>query len=87
VLADLGRGAGRLLAEYDAENDTIRVNASAVERVRAALGDEEARTFVRCALAHEAYHREYPGGSEDQARAFVRRSCGIDPSRYEALLR
>jgi hypothetical protein len=86
-IVDFGEGAARLLAEYDPECDAIRINARAVERVRAALGEAEAARFVRCALAHEACHRADPKASEGDAHAFARRCCGADPRAYEALLR
>ena len=90
---------GLLAAEYDARRDAIRVNARAVDIVRDALGDEEARTFVRCAVAHEWYHRaachpERSAGrargrrtTEEDAHAFAHRQTGADPARYAALLR
>jgi hypothetical protein len=86
-LADLGEwGAATLVAEYDPEDDAIRVNARAVARVRAALGDAEAERFVACAVAHERAHRADPRASEAEAHAFARAACGVDPRRYEALL-
>jgi hypothetical protein len=87
VLADFGAGAVRLLAEYDPEGDVVRVNARAVERVRAAKGEAEAARFVCCALAHEAFHRANRSASEAEAHAFARRCCGADPRAFEALLR
>jgi hypothetical protein len=87
-IADLGTWHGaRLLAEYDPEDDAIRVDARAVECVRCALGDDEADRFVRCAVAHERYHREHPNAAEADAHAFARATCGVDPRRYEAVLR
>ncbi len=87
-LASLGSwGGARLLAEYDPEDDAIRVDVNAVECVRSALGEAEAERFVRCALAHERYHREHPGATEAQAHAFARAVSGADPSDYEAVLR
>jgi hypothetical protein len=87
AIVDFGEGAARLLAEYDPECDAIRVNARAVERVRAALGEAEALRFVGCAFAHEAYHRAVPRASEDEAHAFARQCCAADPRAYEAILR
>jgi hypothetical protein len=80
-------GAARLLAEYDPEDDAIRVDANAVERVRRALGDAEAARFVCCAVAHECWHRAHPGATEAQAHAFARTVSGADPHDYEVLLR
>jgi hypothetical protein len=76
-----------LLAEYDAADDAIRVNARAVERVRATLGDAAATRFVACAVAHECYHREHPGCSEADAHRFAREVCGEDPGTFERALR
>jgi hypothetical protein len=76
-----------LIAEYDPERDAIRINARAVERVRAALGEAEAARFVCCALAHEVFHRADPSASEADAHAFARRCSGADPAVYEAVLR
>jgi hypothetical protein len=88
-IADLGawHGGVRLLAEYDAEDDAIRVDAAAVDRIRSALGDAEAERFVRCAVAHERAHRERARISEDEAHAYARTATGVDPRYYEALLR
>jgi len=80
-------GGARLLAEYDPEDDAIRIDANAVERVRRALGDAEAARFVRCAVAHERFHRAYPGATEAQAHAFARAVSGAEPRDFEAVLR
>jgi hypothetical protein len=80
-------GAARLLAEYDPEDDAIRVDANAVERVRRTLGDAEVARFVRCAVAHELWHRAHPGATEAQAHAFARMVSGAEPRDYEAVLR
>ena len=86
ALGAAARAAG-LLAEYDAEHDAIRVSAGAAERVRAALGEREARRFVTCAVEHERYHRAHPEATEADAHAAAERACGVDPRRYEAVLR
>jgi hypothetical protein len=87
-ITSLGRwGGARLLAEYDPEDDAIRIDADAVERVRRALGDAEAARFVRYAVAHERYHREHPRATEAQAHAFARVVSGADPRDFEAVLR
>ena len=87
AIVDFGEGAARLLAEYDAQSDAIRVNARAVARVRAALGDEEAERFVRYAVAHETYHRANRRAGEEEAHAFARQACGLDCVAYERVLR
>jgi hypothetical protein len=87
-IVNLGSWSGaRLLAEYDPEDDAIRVDAAAVERVRAAFGDREAERFVRCAVAHERAHRARPGISEAEAHDRARAATGVDPRSYEPLLR
>ena len=87
-IVDLGAwGAASLVAEYDPEDDAIRVNARAVDVVRAALGDAEAECFIRVAIAHETYHRAHPGASEAAAHAHARATCGGDSGRYESALR
>jgi hypothetical protein len=88
-IADLGawHGGARLLAEYDPEDDAIRVDAAAVERIRAALGEAEAERFVRCAVAHERAHRAHPGIGEEAAHARARATCGVDPRAFEPYLR
>jgi hypothetical protein len=87
-IADLGTWGGAwLVAEYDSEDDAIRVNARAVARVRAALGDAEAERFIACAIAHERFHRERPDASEQDARAAAQRACGVEPARFENALR
>jgi hypothetical protein len=87
-IADLGDwGAAALLAEYDAEDDAIRVNARAVARIRALLGEGEARRFVACAVAHECFHRAHPEAREAEAHLYVRRVCGVEPERYAAAIR
>ena len=87
-VADLGTwGDAALLAEYDAQDHAIRVNARAVERVRTLLGDAEAERFIACAIAHERYHRAHPYASEDDARRHAATVCGIEPGRFETLLR
>ncbi|MDQ2858780.1 MAG: hypothetical protein M3R53_09055 [Candidatus Eremiobacteraeota bacterium] len=87
-IVDLGAwGGAALLAEFDAERDAVAVNLRAVARVRAVLGEAEARRFVACAVAHERYHRAHPGSSEAAAHAHAHAVCGVDPRRYEAALR
>jgi hypothetical protein len=78
---------GLLAAEYDAATDRARINSVAVARVRARLGDNAAEAFVRCAIAHERFHRDHPRATEDQAHAHVRTTCDDDPQRFEAALR
>jgi len=87
-ICDLGDwGAAWLLAEYDAADDAIRVNARAVERIAAVLGAAAVAPFVACAVAHERFHRAHPGASEAQAHAAARAACGEDPRRFERALR
>ena len=87
-LVDFGDSGGvLLLAEYDAECDTIRVNARAVERVRASAGAAQAALFIECAIAHERFHRAYPDASEVAAHEHVRRTIGGEPLRFEAWVR
>jgi len=80
-------GSARLVAEYDPESETIRVDARAVENVRRSAGDAEARRFIACAVAHELAHRAIAGRSEDEAHAVAARACGTDPRSFEALVR
>lgn len=87
-IADLGDwGAVTLAAEYDAEEDVIRLNARALTLVRNALGEVAAEGFVACAVAHERFHRAHPGATEAQAHAYARAETGIDPGTFEAVLR
>ncbi len=87
-VCDLGDwGAAWLLAEYDPSGDAIRVNARVVERVRAALGDAAAESFIACAVAHERFHRDHPGASERDAHAYAHEHTGADPRAFEAVLR
>ncbi len=78
-IVDLGTwGAVELLAEYDPEDNAIRVNRNAVERLRATTGDAEAARFVACAVAHERYHRAHPHASEPEAQRHAREVSGFD---------
>jgi hypothetical protein len=57
-VADFGFWSGsNVFAEYDAESDTVRVNARAVERARAAGGAAEAERFINYCVEHEVFHR------------------------------
>ena len=86
-IVDLGDwGAATLVSEYDPQDDTIRINARAVARVRSDLGDAGARRFTTVAIAHECHHRAFPHASEAQAHAAAREVTGIDPALFEALL-
>jgi hypothetical protein len=76
-----------VLAEYDAETDTIRVDARAVACVRARLGVDEAERFVAAAVAHERHHRAFPHDGEECAHAAAQRASGSDPRHFEAALR
>ena len=88
TVCDLGAwGAAALLAEYDAHDDAVRVNVRAVERVRAALGEAAAASFIACAVAHERFHREHPGAGEAAAHAAAYAACGEDPRSFEAAVR
>jgi len=89
AIVALGKAAwvAGVVAEYDAEDDAIRVDARAVACVRAALGAEEAERFVAAAVAHERHHRAFPRDGEAAAHAAARRACGVDPRRFEAALR
>jgi hypothetical protein len=87
-VCDLGDwGAASLLAEYDRACDAIRINARAVARVRATLGDAMAARFVECAVAHERFHRDNPEAGEREAHAHAHARCGIDPRAFESVLR
>lgn len=87
-IADLGRwGAAALLAEYDAQDDAIRVNARGVARVRAVFGEVGARYFVAYAIAHERFHRARPEASEADAHAYARAVCGVNGRRFEQAIR
>ena len=87
TIVDFGSSAAWLLAEYDAECDTIRVNARAVERIRSSAGAAEAAAFVACAIAHERFHRAHPQASEAAAHDYVRAVTDGDPLRFEAYVR
>ncbi len=88
AIVDLGAwGAASLLAEYDPEDDAIRVNARAVAAIRAALGPAEAGRFVACAVAHERFHRAHPEASEAEAREAARLATGGDARVYAQVLR
>jgi hypothetical protein len=85
--ADLGSwGAATLVSEYDPDRDAIRVNARAVARVRRALGDAAAETFVALAIAHERFHRAHPHASESEAAAYAERATNVDARRFEIAL-
>ncbi|GAC1397157.1 MAG: hypothetical protein NVS3B17_20130 [Vulcanimicrobiaceae bacterium] len=87
-IVDLGDwAAATLVAEYDPHGDVVRVNARAVASVRRALGDDAAERFVAVAIAHESHHRTHPGATEREAHAAAYRTTGVDPMRYEAVLR
>ncbi len=86
-IVDFGAGGVLLLAEYDVETDTIRVNARAIERVRLAAGVAQAAAFVTCAIAHEHFHRAYPDAPEASAHEHASRTTGGDPRRFESYAR
>ena len=87
-LVDFGDSGGMLLlAEYDAEGDTIRVNARAVERVHSSAGAVQAALFIESAIAHERFHRAHPQASEAAAHEHVRALFGGEPRRFEAWVR
>jgi hypothetical protein len=77
----------RLLAEYDRARATIRVDAAAVERLRAVRGESFADGFIACAVWHELHHHHHPGASEAAAHAFARERCGADPEIFAVALR
>jgi hypothetical protein len=86
-IADLGAwGAATLVSEYDPEGDAIRVNARAVARVRRALGDAAAESFVALAIEHERFHRAHPHASERDAAAHAERATNVDARRFEIAL-
>jgi hypothetical protein len=80
-------GDAPVIAEYDAEQRIIRVNARLVERVRGRFGDAAARALIACAIAHERYHAEHPGCSEEAAHAFARSQTQCDPGVLERMAR
>ncbi|HTV73538.1 MAG TPA: hypothetical protein VME66_07540 [Candidatus Acidoferrales bacterium] len=80
-------GAAPLIAEYDAQQQTIRVNARIVERVRVRYGESAAQDLVRCAIAHESYHTQHPDASEAAAHAFARAQARCEPRILEELAR
>jgi len=87
VLADLGEWAGAtLIAEYDPEDDAIRIDRRAVARIRARLGEAECARFIACAIAHERYHREHPAASEAETLASTDRASGTDSAWYARIL-
>jgi hypothetical protein len=80
-------GESPLIAEFDAEEKTIRVNARMVERVRSRFGEGAALALIACAIAHERYHAEHPGCSEEAAHTFARAQTHDDPRMFEQMLR
>jgi hypothetical protein len=85
--ADLGSwGAATLVSEYDPEGDAIRIDARAVARVRRALGDAAAESFVALAIAHERFHRAHPHASERDAAAHAERATSVDARLFEIAL-
>ncbi|MBC5800328.1 MAG: hypothetical protein GIX03_06240 [Candidatus Eremiobacteraeota bacterium] len=87
-ITDLGTwGTAALLAEYDPQGDVIRVNARAVERIRAACTAAEAAQFVTCAIAHERYHRAHPAAGEHETRHHAAAVSGLGEERLLVLLR
>ena len=85
-----------LLSEYDRAARTIRVCASAVRRVRAALGDRAAGALIAAAVGHELYHHEVAEGRlrggdraacERDAERYARRRYGATVSRFDGVLR
>jgi hypothetical protein len=86
-IADLGSwGAATLVSEYDPEGDAIRIDAGAVARVRRALGDAAAESFVALAIEHERFHRAHPRASERAAAAHAERVTNVDAHRFEMAL-
>jgi hypothetical protein len=84
---DLGSwNGGMLAAEYDAEDDAIRVNVRAVDLIRRAFGDAEAHRFTACAVAHERVHRANPCANEAAARAVAAMETETELGRYETIL-
>lgn len=80
-------GESPLIAEFDAEQGTIRVNAGVIERVRARFGEAAAQALVTCAIAHERYHAAHPGCSEAAAHTFARAQTQFDPRALEEMAR
>jgi hypothetical protein len=79
-------GWAPLIAEYDAQEDSIRVNARIVDRMRALCGEAAALALIACAVAHETYHARHPNSTEAQAHAYAHAVTGHDPHRIEAML-
>ncbi len=87
-LTNLGSWSGaRLLAEFDPESSSIRVDAAAYDLVRVRLGFAAAEAFVTYAVAHERFHALHPGASEAEAHAFARERSGVERSLFEDVLR
>ena len=80
-------GEAPLIAEYDAERQTVRVNARMVERMRAHHGEAAASDLIRTAVAHERFHAEHPGCTEAEAHAFAFAQTQCDPHALELMLR
>ena len=86
-----------LISEYDPAARAIRINGASLRRVVRVLGDAEYDNVVRAAVAHELYHHEVAEGRiaalrdrravEREAEHFVRVRYGIDPTRFERVLR
>jgi hypothetical protein len=80
-------GEAPLIAEYDAERQTIRVNARMVERMRVRHGEAAARDLIGTAVAHERFHSEHPGCTEEAAHIFASAQTQCDPRALEVMLR
>ena len=92
-VAALGTWAqASIVAEYDRASRTIRVNAAALERMRAAGGDAAANALMGAAVAHELYHHAVAEGrrsaldAEMRAEAHARDTYGIDQRAFETML-
>lgn len=79
-------GAATLIAEYDAERKTIRLNARILASMRARFGEAAAQELLLCALAHEYRHALYSNASEEEAHAYARLVTGCDPRRLERMV-
>ena len=82
-----GWGGAAPLAEYDAEADTVRIDARALQRIRDRLGERGAHAFVTYAVAHETFHRLRPNAGEADAHRYARAVSKASREAFEMALR
>ena len=76
-----------IVAEYDAQDDVIRIDRDALASVERCGGRETARAFLRYALAHELAHRADPRRSEVEVHALAQGATGLCARQFSEMLR